>query len=278
MTDSAAIYRRYLRTDPLGPLRRSYRVHWPHGNPETLLADVLEAEENPPKILKKSHINTVIRAKIDGRDLVIKRFRDPRLKQRLKYLFRNSRSRRAWAAASTLRDAGIDTPAPLGFIECSGSLLPGCCYALTEYVSDAIPARRWIKAWLHQRPEDFRVRFRADLLACLKGLYDRGIYHADTKAGNLLLTDPEDPARRRFWWIDLDCVSFGVSPSRRQVMRNLVQLNGSIGSKLPDEDRLAFVHELGEFFPYLREPGVADHLRAWTLERLSREQRGLCGP
>lgn len=278
MNEAATRYRELLRTSPSAPLRGSYRVHWPHGDAESLLAEVLEAEKNPPKLLKQSHINTVIRAEIQGRDTVIKRYCDPRLKQRIKYRFRHSRSRRAWAAASSLQDAGIHTPPPLGFVECAGPLLPGCCYALSEYVTDAVPARRWIKAWLHQRPDDFRTRFREDLLACFLDLYRRGIYHADTKAGNLLLTDPEDPERRRFWWIDLDCVSFGVTPSRRQVLRNLVQLNGSIGSKLPDADRLAFLNELGEMFPYLREPGVADRLRAWTLERLGRELRGICGP
>ena len=273
MNEAATAYRQYLRTKPAGPLRGSYRVYWPHGDMDSLLTEVLEVEKNPPKLLKKSHINTVIRADIQGRDTVIKRYSDPRLTQRLKNRFRPSRNRQAWAAGMAMRDAGIGTPPPLGFIEG-----PHCCYSLTEYVPGTVSARRWIKAWLHQRPDPFRTRFRADLLACFTALYDRGIYHADTKAGNLLLTDPEDPDRRRFYWIDLDCVSFGVRPSHRQVMRNLVQLNGSIGSKLPDADRLAFLDELGERFPSLREPGVPDQLRAWTLQRLTRELRGICGP
>ena len=53
---------------------------------------------------------------------------------------------------------------------------------------------------------------------------------------------------------------------------------GSLGSKLRDEDRLAFLNELTDMFPWANEPWVANRIRAKTMELLQRELRGECGP
>lgn len=248
------------------------------GDPPALAEAVLRAECAPDRIMKRSAINLVFRARIDGRDMMIKRYDSRGSAHRATYWTRPSRGRRAWAAATALQRIGIPTPRPIGFIEDRQFGFPGTSYAVVEYLENAAPARRWIKAWLHQRPAPFRDAFRSQLLGTMMTLYENRIYHGDTKTSNLLLQYPEDPDRRTLYWIDLDCMQFGVRPTRRRVLRNLVQLNGSLGSKLADEDRLAFLDALSGRFPWAGDPRVADRIRTKTMERLQRELRGECGP
>jgi hypothetical protein len=243
-----------------------------------LLTAVLSADAAPERLLKQSRLNRTFRASLFGRDVVIKRFDLPTLRHRVKYWMRSSRARRAWAAGQTLTAVGIPTPPPLGFIECSTRGWPAASYALTGFFPEAIPARRWVKARLHRQSPAFRDAFGHDLRSILLALYRRRIYHADTKTNNLLVLAPDAPERRRFSWIDLECVQFGIPPTRRRVLRNLVQLNGSVGSKLAEADRMAFLHGLAGEFPWVADEHIAQAIRRRTLERLDREVRGRCGP
>lgn len=281
--DAAGRYRAYLRQSA-APVPRGgshYAVFWsapPFPSPDAVVDAVLAAEASPGRVLKQSRVNLSVRTCLLDREVVLKRFNLPRPYLRLKYRWRASRARRAWAAARTLADLGIGTPPPLGFIERSVRGWPAESYAITAYSPDAQPARRWIKARLHRQSAAFRAAFAHDLLSTLLTLYRHRIYHADTKTNNLLLVAPDHPQERRFRWIDLECVQFGVRPTRRRVLRNLVQLNGSVGSKLPDADRLAFLDQLAAEFPWADAPRVAETIRRRTLHRLQREIQGVCGP
>ena len=219
----------------------------------------------------------MFRAHLLGRDALIKRYDLIDIGDRLKYLFRVSRARRAWAAAKTLTDLGIPTPEPLGFLEIRSGPFVARSYFITAFMSDARSARKWIKPWLSTKPPEFRERFRKEILNLLLDLYRNGIYHGDTKSANMLLRSPEEPDRRAFFWIDLECVKFGVQPTRRQIVRNLVQLNGSLGSKVSEEDRMAFLHDMSQFYPWLARPGVAEKIRAWTRRRLLKQKHGWHG-
>lgn len=281
--DLEAVYRRCLRTEPEGSVRLpdggDYRMHWPGcPDPHRRLLDLLQAEQTPHRRIKSSRTGAVFQADIDHNPLLIKQFRLPTRFRQLRYGLRRSRARRCWAAAEALRTAGLPTPEPLAFIECRRHGRPCVAYYICRYMAEAVPARRWIKAWYHQRPDAFRADFRRQILSCLDDLYSRRIYHADTKAGNLLLMHPDQPERRQFWWIDLDSVRFGVTPTRRRIVRNLVQLNGSIGSKVSEEDRMDFLHELARLYPHALTPGIANTIRSRTRKRLQRELDGICGP
>ena len=103
------------------------------------------------------------------------------------------------------------------------------------------------------------------------------MYHADTKTLNMLATQDEAGAYR-LWWIDLDAARPGHIASRREILRNLVQLNGSVRSWIPEEDRLAFLRDLAWDYPWLRHRDVPGRLRAWTERRLRKEILTRCGP
>ena len=163
-------------------------------------------------------------------------------------------------------------------METGSRLFPSTSYFLCAFLGDTLPARRWIKNRYHLLPDDARESFRSHLMDILLTLYRIGLYHADTKASNLLVRTPDDPAQRAFFWIDLESARCGVRLSRRNVLRNLVQLNGSLGRRVSEEDRFAFLHELARTFPWLARPAVAERIRRWTQRRLEYERDARCGP
>jgi len=278
-------YRQLLRTPSGTEIRRgnnTYRLHLEEGSdqqaPDRFLDDLMRAESSPDRIFKKSGVNYVFKTNLGGQSAIVKRFDLRGMAHRIKYLPRTARGKRAWAASRTLDAAGIPTPRAMGFLSVTRSGLPVRSYAIHQFLNDATTARRWIKARLHQLPNPARKEFSDHLLNSLKELYSLRIYHADTKTSNLLVRSPEDPAKRTFFWIDLECVSFNRSPNKSRILRNLVQMNGSIGSKLPDQDRIDFLHGLSDIAPWVQDPWVEQRIRSWTMTRLTRELRGECGP
>ena len=257
---------------------------WRIATDDTLYTDlhdvwraVQELETQPEQWLKRSNINLVSRATIGTGVFLVKRYDLPRHGQKLRYRFRPSRARRAWAAAWTLRTFGFRTPKPHAFVESCRGTTPEQCFYVHEYLDQATTARRWIKAHLHRAPGETRDLIRLELSHSLLELYRHGMYHGDTKTGNLLVTDPESSEKRQWHWIDLECLQVGVRATRRRVLRNLVQLNGSIGSKISEADRIAFLHDLADEFPWITRPHVEQLIRYRSMKRLSRELTGECG-
>lgn len=242
---SGGLYRRALWTPSRIPLK------------EAKLLEVEKTYLKPPE-----NSTWIARAMLEEKDVVIKKF--PRT---WKDWFRLSRGRRAWAAALTLKALEIPTIEPLGFLETrNGS------FFVYEYLEGST-ARAWIKPTFHKRALAERRAVADELLTLLLTLYRRGVVHGDTKAGNLLVLDPEDPTRRHYAWIDLESVRPSFKPSRKQILNNLVQLNGSIGTRITREDREYFREQLSETYDWAAEDDVAAYVERRTRERLQREVR-----
>lgn len=260
--------------------RRPLRGCWapdPSLTPDRLLRHIEEAEARPVQTIKVNRHARVLRADLLGRDVLLKRYDPASWLTRLKYLYRPSRARRAWAAARSLQALGIPTPEPLGYLDIRHNGFPVRNYIITQFMGDAVPVREWLKSWYMRVDEPVRASFRSALLDSLIHLYRNGVYHADTKVANLLVEHPEDEQRRTFYWIDLECVRFGVRYTRRMIVRNLAQLNASARFKIPEEDRLEFLRGAAAMFPWLTDPAIERWIRAWSRKRLLKEKRVRCG-
>ncbi|MFH0954292.1 MAG: lipopolysaccharide kinase InaA family protein [Verrucomicrobiota bacterium] len=277
------VYRNVLRTEvstvpkPGGRLRGRWEPDLRLSAAE-LAAAITQAEDDPSAaVIKDSNFIRVIRAPLLGRDALIKRYDLRNLAERLKYIVRASRARRAWAAAQSLVQLEVPTPEPLGFLEVCAGPIPVRSYFVTAFVADACNAAKWLKRQYARQAPEVRESLRSDLLQCLLDLYRKGVYHGDTKTSNILLRAPADPARRAFFWIDLEGVQFGKYLTRYKILRNLVQLNGSLGTRVSDEDRLAFLHDMARHYPWVTRPRVVRRIREWTRRRLLNELRLRCG-
>ncbi|MEM7391348.1 MAG: lipopolysaccharide kinase InaA family protein, partial [Verrucomicrobiota bacterium] len=277
LSRSRPLFRQFLAAMNPPWNRNGIRGVWlpePGENIEKLHETAKLAEKSPSStLIKTSARSRIVRAEIGGMDVIIKRFIHDTPSRRWKYLCRVSQGRRACAAARTLLEVGLPTPDPCGFFEVRRNGLPVESYLLTRRIEGADEARKWLRPYFHRQPEDLRQQIRTELLELLLNLYRNGIYHSDTKSRNMLLRAPVDSANRAWFWIDLEGMKFGVRPNRHMITRNLVQLNGSLGSKISDEDRLAFLHDMAKTYPWLAEPNVEEDIRAWTLQRLERELR-----
>jgi len=239
--------------------------------------DQLDALAATSKVLKHNERTLMLQTSLNGLEVVVKRHAPPSWKYQLREGLRGSRGRKAWQAAHALEAVGIPTPTPIAALEHRRGARVSASYFVYEAIPNARSARSWIKPWLHQQPASTRHQVTRHLHAMLDALYASGLYHPDTKTGNLLVTQAENDAQRAFYWIDLDGLRPNYRPGRYGVLRNLTQLNGSLGRKIPYAERVQFLTLLSTRYPWLNQSWVPRYIERITEKRLGRELRRECG-
>ncbi|MCH8251223.1 MAG: hypothetical protein IID36_02085 [Planctomycetes bacterium] len=127
--------------------------------------------------------------------------------RRIGQLFAPSREERNWARAEMLIGAGVGTALPLAVVQRFGSRPRG--WLVSEYIADIVDLDRVAMTLLDKIAPD-RVRaVKAALVEQVAGsfarLTNRGIWHRDLKASNILLTDWDvTKAECRVLIVDLD--------------------------------------------------------------------------
>jgi RIO-like serine/threonine protein kinase len=74
-------------------------------------------------------------------------------------------------------------------------------------------------------------------------LHETDIYHSDLKDYNILVSAEKEPLDWKFWFLDVDCVSRFRGMTRRRTIKNLAQLNRTLGKKMKLTDKMAFFKE-----------------------------------
>ena len=264
------LYKNYLfdGQSKMGAIR-GFWLGDPTIEPATLLMEIQAIEQDgATEIIKNQDRNCVMRASLFGEDALIKRYDLKSTIEKLKYRFRVSRARRAWAASRTLNALEIRTPRPLGVLEVFEHGIPVRSYVINQFMDGTCNVNDWmVNHYLNLNPED-RTSFRKELLGSLLSLYEAGLYHKDTKSFNILV--PDKPADHTFFWIDLECLQPGVELTPHRLVRNLVQLNGCLDLRIPEEDRCLFLKEVSAYYPWVTRPKTVQKIRQWTARRLNR--------
>lgn len=243
--------------------------------PDHLGAEIKRMLSDPAtRTVKSERRSSSWSGELLGCRVFVKCYRMVTLADRIKYAVRISRARRYWAVARILQQAGLPSPRPLGYLEIKDGIQPLESYVITEWC-DLPNGYQWLEK---QRYESVRVRQRAAavLWSELRRLYRAGIYHRDTKLTNLLIKESDGDLQ--ILWTDLECVQLGIRPSRHRLIRNLVQLNGSLPQWVSSEERRAFLVQVCADFPVLSSPATVRQIHRWTEKRLARERRTGCGP
>ena len=174
------------------------------------------------------------------RTVCVKEYRGQPLARNMRNFFRPRPAMRSWCAAHALSVRGIDVAAPLAARVPCNPLSYRSCYVISAALEDAVGLDRYVSANLEGPQALCRRRaFAAAVGRHFRALHDKGVYHRDLKASNILVAEraPDDWA---FYVVDLDRVRFMARVDRRRRVRNLSQINASTPLVLSRTDRLRF--------------------------------------
>lgn len=151
---------------------------------------------------------------VDGRKIVVKRFKQPHKLNRFVYsYFRGTKAERAYRNALALEQYGVDTPKPIAYIDMASKGLVTNSYLVTEY-TDYLPIKD-----LFKEEKFFQVMGMNAFVKFTVSLHEKGIQHNDYNLTNVLYRKNEDHTFD-FMLIDINRMEFGYM-SKRKCMSNL---------------------------------------------------------
>jgi tRNA A-37 threonylcarbamoyl transferase component Bud32 len=170
-------------------------------------------------------------------------------RHRLGSLFCASAALRALSGAATLLQEGYATARPIAAVEYRRrGILVKSFYLAEEIAGARTITNYWREHVLSLKGMERHLKrwtvLRA-LAGLLKSLHAKGIYHNDLKASNILVRDKGASTDVVFSLIDLQGVKKCFHVSQRRRIKNLAQLNRTLGNYLSRTERLFFIKSYG---------------------------------
>jgi tRNA A-37 threonylcarbamoyl transferase component Bud32 len=162
--------------------------------------------------------------------IFIKRYNYQSSLYALKHLVRNSRGKRTWKAAHTLLARGVPTPEPVAYGEKRRARMLLESFFVTRAIAHAIPLSTLFPE-AGRRARDGHPVDRADLIRrtalLVRMMHERGIWHRDLKAGNIL-AEPMPGSGMQLYLTDLDGIRVKDTVRHVERIRDLARLNRSL--------------------------------------------------
>lgn len=149
------------------------------------------------KFLKLGNTSTVARVKVDGRDLIVKRYNLKNWRHALNRAFRPSRAAVSWLNAHRLHFYGVESPKPVALVENRWGPLRRKAYFITEYCH-GMNCLEYFET--HNTNQDPIRQTAKNTIAALKQLEACKISHGDMKGTNILVDND------KIMLIDLDAM------------------------------------------------------------------------
>lgn len=193
--------------------------------------------------IKVGRVPLEIGGKVKG--IYLKRYNAFSWRYRLGSLFSPSGAYGSWIGAGILMRAGLHTGRPIAAVECrSWGML-----TKSFYLSEEIPKGKTADAYWREElvpirgAEGFRRRrsFLKALAALFHWLHERNIYHNDLKDANIIVRPDDEHREESFYLLDLERVREYRRLNRRRQIKNLVQLNRTLGGFLCASEKLHFL-------------------------------------
>lgn len=160
--------------------------------------------------------NKIRRFYMNGEPIIVKKFKQPHLIQRITYtFFKKSKAERAYLYAAKLREQGFETPHEIAFIEIKSNGLFTDSYFVSTECRDASMKQLLNKEHFEEKPAD-------ELAAYLAKLHQKGILHGDINLSNILYRIED--GQYFFTLIDTNRSQFIPSPSVELCIENLKRL------------------------------------------------------
>lgn len=186
--------------------------------------------------------NTVEKVLLGGKIYVVKKYKRPTLANCLVYSFlRKNKARRAYEYALRLRDAGIETAAPVAYITMSkhGFFHTGW------FISEFLPYETLGSIYAPSSSDPRRDAVMECFMRFTVALHRKGIFHHDYNPGNILFY-PDGIGNYRFALIDINQLSFGRRPLLAKAVGSFIQGDIKPRDLYPVVNRYAQLREVPE--------------------------------
>ena len=175
----------------------------------------------------------------------LKRYNAFSWRYRFVSLLVSSAALRSWAGAGILMGANFRTGKPVAAVECrSWGMLTKSFYIAEEIPSGSTVDGHWREKLRDLRgAEGFRQRrvFLGALAALFRSLHGMGIYHNDLKDANIFVCQDENILEGYFYLLDLEGIRRFRHLAERRRVKNLVQLNRTMGRMLSNTEKIYFL-------------------------------------
>lgn len=177
--------------------------------------------------------------------IYLKRYNVFSWRYRLGSLFVPSPASRSWAGAEILLSTGFRTGRPIAAVECRSWGMVTKSFYLSEEIAGArtvdVYWRDELIPVMGSEGIRRRLNFLKGLAALFRSLHERNIYHNDLKDANILVC-PGSGFREEFYLLDLEGIRRCRRLSRRRQIKNLVQLNRTMGKFLRKSEKLYWLN------------------------------------
>ncbi len=192
--------------------------------------------------LKQDRGTTVTLVSLPTGAVVIKHHRLATWRQWGDSLLHGSPAVRAWKGARLLQAAGIAVPRPLAVAEIRAAGLVSESFYVSEALLSHTPLNVYWKTHQQSCPRQQRRIFLRALAEFVRSLHAAGLSVGDLKDENVLVEE-HATQQWRFVLVDLDRVTHKGLLSQSQRLKNLVQLERTLGRNASINDRLFFLHQ-----------------------------------
>ena len=195
------------------------------------------------RIFKQDAGTTVTLMSDSTQSVVVKRHKLTHWRRRADALIHGSPARRAWRGAQLLQTHGFPVPQPLAVVEKRRAGL----VQESVYISQALPYPSLSDYWRESTPHwsmAQRRLFLRELALFVRSFHAAGLYSGDLRDANLLVEECEvqHGPRWRFYLVDLDRLKHCPSLTLRRRVKNLVQLDRTLGHRARQTERLFFLY------------------------------------
>lgn len=135
-------------------------------------------------MLKRGNTASVVRFKVDGRELVIKRYNVKNSFHGFRIAFKKSRADRSWFGAHLLLKAGIRTPKPVAMKEVRLGPFRNRAWLICDYI-EGVSAREYFQNTAFQDNNDLAQQ----IFNLFERLETLQVSHGDMKATNIMIHD-----------------------------------------------------------------------------------------
>lgn len=229
------------------------------------------------EVIKDQRKTKVARVVLDlggaKRCIYVKRYNTFSLRHRLGSIFSLSGGTKSLRGAAILNRNGIATAKPIAAVEerIWGAVTRS--FFLSEEIQGGVTVDSLWRETLSSQPTREGVRCRRAFLTTLGGLFQalhsQGVYHNDLKDANILAAVSTGSLRIALYLLDLEGVRQYRALSENRRIKNLVQLNRTLGRYLRD------VQKMSVLCAYLDRNSASPQLRRRIIEKVVRESNRL---